>query len=194
MSVALARDGHALVALSIEGRMGMSPVHARSIALSGSKAKLGRDRVVWVAGSSDPLTEVHGFGSLDHRVWCLLPTERDSTHFGLARFAVDSSSSDEVEVSWRNYPNGVQPAPVAAATLCQHDVVVYARPSTATPHAPQELHLAALDDRGLGPSTVVASASAFSDVSLAPVADGALLAYVADHRTWARSLRCPKAH
>jgi hypothetical protein len=193
ISVALAREGDSLVALSIEGRMGMSPVHARSVTLSRGKARLGRDRVVWVAGSSDPQTEVHGLGSSGQRVWCLLPTERDTTRFGLARFAVDASSTEEVEVSWRDYPNGLQPAPVASAIVCERDVVVYARPSTAVPHAPQELHWAALDDHGLGPSTVVASARAFSDVSLAPVADGALLVYVADHRTWARTLRCSQA-
>jgi predicted transcriptional regulator len=193
ISVALARKGDSLVALSIEGRMGMSPVHARSVTFSGGKAKLGRDRVVWVAGSSDPLTEVHGLGSPGHRVWCLLPTERDTTRFGLARFAVDSSPSEEVEVSWRDYPNGLQPAPVAAAALCERDVVVYVRPSTAVPHAPQELHWATLDDRGLGPSTVVATARAFSDVSLSPVSEGGLLVWVADHRTWARTLRCPKS-
>ncbi|MBN1606888.1 MAG: hypothetical protein JW940_09665 [Polyangiaceae bacterium] len=193
ISVALTRDGDSLLALFIEGRMGMSPVHARSVTLSGGPAKLGRDRVVWVAGSSDPLTEVHGLASLGHRVWCLLPTERDTTRFGLARFAVDSSSSEEVLVSWRDYPNGLQPAPVAAATVCDRDIVVYARPATPVPHAPQELHWATLDERGLGPSTAVASASAFSDVSVSPVAEGALLVYVADHRTWARTLRCPKA-
>ena len=193
ISVALAKTGDSLVALSIEGRMGMSPVHARSVTFSGGKARLGRDRVVWVAGSSDPLTEVHAFGSLGYRVWCLLPTERDTTRFGLARFAADSASSEDVEVSWRAYPNGLQPAPVASATLCGRDVVVYVRPSTAVPHAPQELHWATLDDRGLGPSTVVANARAFSDVSLSPVSEGGLLVWVADHRTWARTLRCPKS-
>lgn len=37
---------------------------------------------------------------------------------------------------------------------------------------------------------VVARSEGFFDVSLATIGRGALLAYVADHRTWARSLRC----
>jgi hypothetical protein len=189
-SVALASDGDALVALSIEGRMGMSPVHARRIDLSGKEVGLGPDTVVWVAGPTHPLTEIHAAGSTGGHVSCLLPVERDSMRFGLARFSVEPKPATEVAVFWRDYPNGLQPSPVSVAAACGRTVVVYARPIDAAPRAPQELHLAALGTDGLGASTVVAGARAFSDVSLAAVPHGLLLAYVADRRTWARTVRC----
>jgi hypothetical protein len=39
-------------------------------------------------------------------------------------------------------------------------------------------------------AAVIARSRAFFDVSLAALENGALLGYVADHRTWARSVRC----
>jgi hypothetical protein len=37
---------------------------------------------------------------------------------------------------------------------------------------------------------VVVRAKAFADASLSSVEGGALLAYTADHRTWAAAIRC----
>lgn len=189
ISVALATDGTAVVALSVEGRMGMSPVHARRVDLSGKQIRLADDVVVWVAGPTHPLTEIHAAGS-EGAMSGLLPVERDSLRFGLARFPVAPEPPREVPVFWRDYPNGMQPSPVAVTAACGRTLVVYARPINGTPHAPQELHLSTLDARGLGPSLAVAGASAFSDVSLAAIPGGMLLAYVADRRTWARTVRC----
>jgi hypothetical protein len=39
-------------------------------------------------------------------------------------------------------------------------------------------------------SEQVASARGFADVSVYPLPEGAILAYVADRRTWARLIRC----
>jgi hypothetical protein len=39
-------------------------------------------------------------------------------------------------------------------------------------------------------SEPLATARGFADVSLYPLPEGALLAYVADRRTWARLIRC----
>jgi hypothetical protein len=50
--------------------------------------------------------------------------------------------------------------------------------------------LAELGPRGLERGTVVARAKAFADASLAAVSGGGLLAYTADHRTWAAAVRC----
>ena len=190
ISVALASTGDKLISLSIEGRMGMSPVHTRRIDLAGKGVDLEPDSVVWVAGPTHPLTEIHAAGSTNGHVSCFLPVERDSTRFGLARFLVEPRPGKEVSVFWRDYPNGLQPSPVSVATACGQTVIAYARPIDAAPHAPQELHLCTLGADGLGASTVVAGARAFSDVSMAAIPSGLLLAYVADHHTWARTVRC----
>jgi hypothetical protein len=193
ISVALAWDGTALVSLFIEGRMGMSPVHARRIEVARGKLRVRPDSVLWLAGSADRLTEVHALASRQGPVWALLPIERDSIRFGLARLAVPKDRAEEVAVYWRDYPNGIQPSPVAVAHACGRDIVVYARPYDKTPHGTQELHLTVLDTDGLGPSTTVASSRAFSDVSVAPLDGGFLLTYGADHRTWSRTVRCVRS-
>jgi hypothetical protein len=190
-TVALVSQGSSWVALSLEGRTGMSPLHARPITLTTSGPKLGPDTIAWVAGSAQPMTMVHGLSD-SMNTWALVPIERDISRFGLARVKVGESQNPNQEVVWRNYPNGMDPAPIATGHACGQSVVLYARPSSATPHAPQELHLAAMTDAGLGPSTLIGSSRGFWDVSLATLDAGALIVYVADHRTWARRLRCAR--
>jgi hypothetical protein len=186
-TVTLVRRQSDWLALFLEARTGMSPLHARSVTLESSGAKLGNDFIAWVAGSAQPMTLVRAVSDQKH-TWALLPIERDISRFGLARVTVTETS--EPEVTWRDYPNGVDPAPVATAEVCGRPTVLYSRPGSAAPHSPQELHLAAVGPDGLGPSTLVGSSRRYSDVSVAALSSGALLVYVADHRTWARRLRC----
>ncbi len=190
-TVALVSQGSGWLALSLEGRTGMSPLHARSITLTPSGPKLGPDFIAWIAGSAQPMTGIHGLSDVTS-TWALLPIERDISRFGLARVKVGESQNPNQEVVWRNYPNGMDPAPTATGHACGQAVVLYARPSAATPHAPQELHLSAMTEAGLGPSTLIGSSRGFWDVSLATLDAGALIVYVADHRTWARRLRCAR--
>ena len=73
---------------------------------------------------------------------------------------------------------------------CGTDVVLFARPSHAAPNAPQELVLAELTNGQLANARVLSRARAYYDVSIAALNRGALLSFVADQRTWARTLRC----
>ncbi len=189
MSVSLARQGKAFLAVSLEGRTGMSPLHATRVEVSAGSFKATHDVVAWVGGTSSPYSEVVAIAHHE-LVSAMLAVERDASHFGLARIALDPIPKLESDCSWRNYPNGMEPAPVATAEFCGQPVVAYVRPSTDQPHAPQELHLAPITSEGLGPSQVIARGKAFNDVSLARLDGGALVVYVADRRTWARRLRC----
>jgi len=190
-AVALARQGSGWVALSLEGRTGMSPLHARKIELTATSVNLGPDNIAWVAGSAQPMTLVRGISDATD-LWAFVPIERDISRFGLARVRVSDTPNRNQEVHWRNYPNGMEPAPMTTGHVCGQPVVLYARPSAATPHAPQELHLAPVFESGLGTTTLIGASRAFSDVSLAAFDGGALIVYVADHRTWARRLRCTR--
>jgi len=190
-SVDVVVRGDELIAVAIEGRSGMSPVHARRIRLDDATPRLEDDKVIWVGGSAQSLTEVKAAASPDD-AWVLIAIEKDTTHFGLARIHVGTQPKTDSPVSWREYPNGLDPAPIASTTLCGEPVVLYARPADAVPRAPQELHLAAIEPEGLSASQKVAFAGAFTNVSIAPVAGGALIVYVGDGRTWAVSVRCPQ--
>ncbi len=195
LSVELVEHGESVYAMTLEARMGQSNVHARQI-VPGLPPKVGEDRVVWVGGGSNPTTELRvapGNGRADNLLG-LLPLEQDISHFGLAMLSFDKLEPGGSTLErWTGYANGINPAPVAAQTICNKTVALFARPSAAEPGSPQELVFAEVWS-GVARSTVVLSRSkAFYDVSLAPVKHGALVSYVADHRTWARTVRCTAA-
>jgi hypothetical protein len=189
-SVALARAGDGLMVLSLEGRTSMSPLHARRIRVENGRVELDPDLVVWVGGAAQPLTELSAIGAQTGGTHVFVPIERDITHFGLARLYVDRDPHMDADVWWRNYPNGLEPAPTSSAWICGQPSVLYARPADATPRAPEELHLARITAEGLGPSTVVGRGRRISSVSMAALPQGALVSYVADRRTWACTLHC----
>lgn len=192
-SVALAATPLGLSAAFVEARTGMSTVHVRRITFSEKhEPSLGEDQIVWVGGPARPTTELFVMASGEPRVLGFLTLERDVSHFGLVGLDVSLAPGTEfpVEPAWRLYDNGIEPAPFALGEVCGRRVVVLARPSSPVPHAPQELVLLELDPESRTPPALVARSRAFFDVSLAGLSGGALLGYVADHRTWARSIRC----
>jgi len=69
-------------------------------------------------GTAQPLTELTAVGRRRAERTCLLAIERDITHFGLARVHVDREPKMDAEAWWRNYPNGLEPAPANAARIC----------------------------------------------------------------------------
>jgi hypothetical protein len=186
-SVTLATQDDRLVAVTIDGRSAMTPLHARSISLDGPAAPtLGPDVVVWVAGPAHSFTEVSA-GSDGKNSWALLPIERDATHFGLATVSLGQQPEMDAPVAFLDYPNGIDLAPVATARLCGKPYVALARPAAAAPRSPQELVIAPIAG---GQTAVLANAGGFAAVSLSAVPGGGLVAYTADGRTWARGLEC----
>ncbi len=186
-SVALAAVGEDLIASSIDGRSGMTPVHARRYRTKG--AALDADVVVWVAGATQGMTEIGSVGGANAS-WLLLPVEQDSSHFGLATLWLGSEPKMDPPLRWRTYENGLDRSPAAGAVVCGVPTSIYVRPADARPSANQELALSELTVAEAATSEVLASARGFADVSLYPIPEGALLAYVADRRTWARLIRC----
>jgi hypothetical protein len=194
-SVALVATAQGLSVVFLEARTGMSTIHSRLITFSRTAQthapSLGEDHIVWVGGPAQPTTELFALPS-EPDVRAYLTLERDVTHFGLAGLDVSLRPGAEYPVNpdWLLYDNGIQPAPFALATVCGRSVVLLARPSSAQPRAPQELVLLELDAGAHARAAVIARSRAFFDVSLIGLNGGALLAYVADHRTWSRTIRC----
>lgn len=189
-SVNLVPSNGDLLAIVLEGRTSMSPIHARRLLLRGKVPHVREDVVVWVGPPSQPLSEVVSLAGPQGDAWAFLTLERSITEFGLAWFRVAGDPEMDVEVSWLTYPNGINPAPVAAGTACGRSLVLFARPSESRPRSPQELHIARLSGARLEPSEVVARSRAFNNISLAGVKGGALLTWTADWRTWARTIFC----
>ncbi|HEU4581268.1 MAG TPA: hypothetical protein VFS67_23580 [Polyangiaceae bacterium] len=190
-SVQLLGTPQGVVAIYLEARTGMSSLHLRRLEISPQRqVTLSDDRVVWVGGPSRSTTEFLAQSADGSSLLGLMALERDITHFGLLTLRVPlAGASAQTEPDWLLYENGIEPAPFAGAELCGRRWVALARPSTAEPHAPQELVLIDLQ-RQEAPAIVLARSGAFFDVSLWSAGDAGLLAYVGGQRTWGRSLRC----
>jgi hypothetical protein len=186
-SVSLASIGEDLIASYIDGRSGMTPVHARRF--RSKSGALDPDVVVWVSGATQGMTEIMSVGTQSGS-WLMLPVERDASHFGLATLALEEDPKMDPPLRWRTYENGLDRSPTAAGALCGAATAIYVRPIDARPDAHQELVLSTLTLDETASSERLATAHGFADVSLYPLPEGALLAYVADRRTWARLIRC----
>jgi hypothetical protein len=189
--VQMAPLGRGAVIVSLEGRTGMSPVHARMVRLAPRRVSLAEDQVVWVGPGAHPLTELSLVAVPPRGAIALLATARSITEFGLASFSMDESLSASDEARWAVFPNGIDPSPAAAANVCGRQYAFFAQPSAARPRSPQELRVAAVGAEGLTGAEVIARARAFNDISVAARPGGATLVWTADRRTWAMTLGCP---
>ncbi|MFZ5892473.1 MAG: hypothetical protein ACOY0T_15545 [Myxococcota bacterium] len=189
-SIALVTLPGSWLAITLDGRSGMTPLHVRKLTRDKpASVALGPDVVAWVGASAQATTEVFAIAN-DSDAWAFVPIEQDVTHFGLAQIHIGNEPRLDAPAHFLTYENGTNSAPVATGKLCGRAVVAFAEPDSAAPKAPQRLMLAAVGANGLETGEVIARGRAFANVSLAPSASGALLSYTADHRTWARSLRC----
>ena len=163
------------VAVYIDARRGMSPVHARALG-AGPKVAVGPDVVVFVGGSAEAATRVYAASS-GKTTWALLPIAHD-IGFGLAVIALGADPQMDAPVAWSDYPNGLDPAPVAAATTDDGTAyVARVRPSSPTYNSPRVLELGRIDAAGAfvamglvptqGSPRDVALAAAGKDVVLA---------------------------
>lgn len=186
-SVSLARTGEDVIVSFIDGRSGMTPVHARRLRMPAGT--LDPDVVVWVSGATQGMTEIASVGTPEGS-FLMIPVEKDASHFGLATLALEREPKMDPPLRWRTYENGLDRSPAAAAVLCGVPTTIYVRPTDASPRSNQELMLSELNLDPSATSEPLATARGFADVSLYPVPEGAVLAYVADRRTWARLIRC----
>jgi len=190
-SVALAPSDGRLVAVMLDLRSAMSPVHARTIEVGErGPAHLGPDVVVFVGPSPEGRTDVVAAPSGDGPI-AFIPFAPDTSSFGLASLAIGREPHLDARVQWRMYPNGLEPAPVASALFCGRTWVAYARPSAAAPASPHVLALAPVEKGAFGPELTAAQGFDFVSVSLAMREDGsAWLAWVGNGRSWIRAVRC----
>jgi hypothetical protein len=190
-SVALAPSDAGLLAVMLDARAAMSPVHARTIEVGESgPARLGPDVVVFVGPSPEGHTEIAATSSSEGPI-AFIPFAQDTSSFGLASLLIGREPHLDAKVQWRMYPNGLEPAPVAGAALCGRTWVAYARPSASAPASPHVLVLAPVEKGAFGPELTAAQGFDFTSVSLAPREEGgAWLTWVGNGRSWIRAVRC----
>jgi hypothetical protein len=193
-ALALAPRGGGLLALQVDARTALTAVHARPVAYE-KRVKLGDDAVVFVGGPGDRRTRAALAVPPTGPAWSLLPIAKDVGSFGLAIIRVDDPPQVDEPAVWAMYPNGLDPAPVAAAAGGPHapaSWVALVRPQVADPSSPRVLEIGELLPSGVVAirDTIPTTGNA-SDVALAVDGFGMLwLAWVDGGGSWVERLAC----
>jgi hypothetical protein len=181
--IELATRGKGLLAMMIDARVAMTPAHARSLALVNGALSIGPDAVVFVGGSAEP----HNGGALattsDGTAFELVAVADGATTFGMAAIRVEDPPRVDEPVVWSLYPNGLDPAPIAATHDRARMLLARVRPRDPEPHAPRDLELGELAQDGVfAPSCVIDEAPFIKDVEIALDKMGALWVFYRDPR------------
>jgi hypothetical protein len=190
-AVDLAARGGSLLVLSIDARAALTAMHVRPVAYTGG-LHVGDDVVVFVGGPGDRQTG----GTLALLPagggWALLPIARDISDFGLAIVRLDDPPRVDEPTVWSMYPNGLDPAPIAAAARPNGTWVARVRPETAEPGSARVLELGEVGADGLFVARdVVPTGDAPTELSLVAGPHGDLwLAWVDVSGSWVERLAC----
>ena len=205
LTAGLIRIGQKAYFMGIEARTGMSALHARQLMPAGKSRDeeaiaptLSDDKILWFGPNAQPWTELKLARGAKSSLVALLAQERDSKSFGLLALPLVPRSGEArnpwraMKPNWEIYPNGLDPAPLAAARVCGKSRLLLVRPIGPKPRSPQELMMADLVDGAPKQLSHIATAKVIFDVSVATLPGGALVSYVADRRVWAQTIRCRK--
>jgi hypothetical protein len=193
-ALALAPRGHALTAVMIDARSALTAMHARTVTYDNA-VRLGEDAVVFVGGPGDRRTGGALVVPPAGPAWSLMPIAKDVETFGLAIVRLDDPPHVDEPVVWAEYPNGLDPAPIAAASGGGRSPVTWVarvRPRAAEPGALRVLELGQITlDGAFAPRDIVAAAGNATDVALVIDALGApWVAWVDAAGGWLERLSC----
>ena len=162
--------GERAVALYLDARMAMLPVHARPMSLRGKELVLADDAVVFVGGPPERGIDLTG-AVVGRSLFALIATARETSDFGMAAIPIAEQPKEDVQAAWSLYPNGLDPAPMAATTDGTGDGpawVARVRPSERAAGSPRILELGRLDAAGAFTSLgVIAADKRITDVAIA---------------------------
>ncbi len=190
--LALARRGPLLLSLLLDGRVAMTPVHARAIAVVDGTLRAGADAVVFVGGGAEPSTR--GALGVDARgvAFGFVPIAAEPG-FGLVTVRIDDPPRVDEATTFSPYLNGLDPAPIAATRGVDPIRIARVRPLEARADSPRGLELGAVDDAGKFVSYgLVGSKGRVKSAALAVDRTGALwLAFTDGSGTWLERRACP---
>ncbi len=167
----LAPRAESVVALYLDARAAMTPVHSRHIAWAGGKAEVRKDAVVFVGGPPDRgITGTLAVLS-PNDVFGLVPIAEDVYKFSMLSVRIEDPPREDMGAAASPYPNGLDPAPIATSGA----FLVRVRPENAQPTSPRVLELGRLDTKGVFTSLgIVSTGRPYADVAMATDSLGAL--------------------
>lgn len=174
-SIELVERGYAIIALTFDARVAMTPTHTRILRVEGGKLELGRDAVIFVGGPA----ERHTSGTLafdkDGQTFALVAVANSAEAFGMAAVRLSHPPTEDEPVAWSLYPNGLDPAALAASRGVSPIRIARVRPSAADVDASRVLEVGDLASSGeFAPKCILAEAVYIKDVALEIDRQGAM--------------------
>ena len=184
--VALAPRGDQAVAMYIDARRALTPLHARVLSWKAGRLDLDCDAVLFVGEGTEGRTTGAMVVGPSGPTYGLLPIFKDTTTFGLATIRIDERPRDDAEVTWSTYPGGLDNAPVAATSGVSPMRALRVLPASGDAGAKRVLELGEIADSGAWrPLCAVAERASFNDVSLLADRSGTLwIVYTDGDGTW----------
>lgn len=186
--------GDKVVFLYLDARTAMTPVHAREISIGkDGKLALGNDAVLMVGGPAERGVVLAAGRTKDGPIG-LIPLPHDVAGFGMISLKVESPPKDDVKGTVSLYPNGIDPAPLAA-TRADSDRMYVARvvPESGERGAPRALELGHTDLQGAFTSHgLVARGVGITDVAITLDTSKTVWVLYGDAgHTWLSRFACP---
>jgi hypothetical protein len=191
-AVSLAPRGANVVAMLVDGRAAMTPVHARHLAMKDGQLDVGVDAVAFVGGGAERHTAGVLARNASSTVFALVPVAGEAG-FGAAAVHLGDPPVIEEKTTWSIYPNGLDPALIAATTGATPIRVARVRPIDARPSAPRGVELGKLDDSGAFTSYgMISTSGRVASLEVAADALGTLWVYYTDGAgSWLERRVCP---
>ncbi len=191
-ALAIAPRGAGALALLVDARSAMTPVHARALAWKDGQLDIGVDAVVFVGGGAEVHTTAALGTSSSGSAFAFVPIAGEAG-FGMAAVRISDPPAIDEKTVWSMYPNGLDPAPIAATSGAQPVRVARVRPVDARPDSPRGVELGRVDDGGVfTPYGMISTTGRASDLALAMDAMGTLWVYYTDAAgSWLERRVCP---
>lgn len=187
------RGDHA-VFVYLDTRTSMVPIHARPVSSKESELALGPDVVMFVGGAPERGIDF-ALASVGAKAFALVPMPRETIDFGMAAVPVDEPPKDDVSAVWSLYPNGIDPAPIAAAPRRDGAGawVARVRPRERAVGSHRIVELGSVDGSGAFTSYgEIAPGRGVTDLGLVEDRNGAVWVLYGDSRvTWLERRVCP---
>ena len=184
--ITLAAREKDVLAVYIDARVALTPIHARTLSVADGKLKIGRDAVIFMGGGADRRLAGAIAWSGAGPAYALITTTDPDDKFGMAAIPVGDEPKDDTPAVWSYYAREITQAPIAATVGVSPVRVARVRPVSADASSWRVLELGHLDGSGhFNPLCNIVESRAFTDVAIAVSPGGSVwIVYTSADGTW----------
>jgi hypothetical protein len=172
-AIALAPRGDGALALTVDARAALSALHAREI-VYGGQVRLGEDTVVFVGGPVDGHTRPAIVAGAGLEGWAFLPLAKDIATFGVVGVRLEAPPKTDEPFVWSLYPDGLDPACVAAVETSSGTWLARARPERKGLDSPHLIEVGRWTPDGFSAAVAIPTRGVPRELTLAVDFKGAL--------------------